>query len=441
MRGRWGLAGLHLFGSIAVMPLAAAQAQEPTEIEIATRGVERACQDMAGRTIQRVRLEQALRTEARLNELAPDVVALSTPDFAERLSDRSNRLRGATALLQEQLAQSDTDLANALQVSPKPPPRGEAGFNNWLFRLEGGPPYKLTCAPASPEKPARFTRLNPVVIRGSVDELDDVGDDRLAASAARVGWDKLRSTNLKGETTSTTTVTIDAAAAIAFGNIDRYGMVYADYSYSRVRTKTSPVATPAEDDGRADDVDALELGALGTIRPASWLRATGRIGATFDYVTDAKFLHGAASLVPITGGVPDFGFCNLNMFKAIGFGIEGRCNVAAEADIRYVLKRGSADLDESDTLLGLGGLIGASFRRSLDANGNPQDGLVASVNYRYLPLVDGDGPDIDRIDASLGYRWWAGEIGFELGLTYADGTEIKSLADEHRVGITFGVIH
>jgi hypothetical protein len=63
------------------------------------------------------------------------------------------------------------------------------------------------------------------------------------------------------------------------------------------------------------------------------------------------------------------------------------------------------------------------------------------VRYTYLALLDGALPDVDRLDASLAWRIWAGDVAFDLGLTYADGTERKSFADEHRFGVRLGLLY
>lgn len=41
----------------------------------------------------------------------------------------------------------------------------------------------------------------------------------------------------------------------------------------------------------------------------------------------------------------------------------------------------------------------------LDINDKPQDGLVGNLTYRYLDMVAGKGPNIDRLEATLSYRW------------------------------------
>lgn len=406
-------------------------------IDIANRAVDRACQDRAGQRISVSRLEQAMRVEARLNDLSDDI-DLDTDAFEEALRDRFLRLHAATSYIQAQLAVPGSPIAKKLEIQNAPVSESPSTPPFWLFDSEG---HTLTCAVSIPATEPEFTSIGPVVIRRTVAELSEVGSARRSADAAQIGWERLRSTNLDGEITRTTTLTINAAVGLAIGNIRRHGMLYADYSRSRVRRRTSPIPTPEEQDGRADDVDALEIGVLGTARPAPWLRTTGRVGVTFDSIDNARFLDGGITIVPITGGLPNLGLCNFNAFRYIGLGIEGRCTAEAEVEIRHVLRPGTADLDDADELIAVGGTIGAEFRRALDLSGNPQDGPVASVSYQYLPLINGRGPDIDRFEASLAYRWWASNVGFEVGFSYADGIERKSLADENRLGLSFGIIY
>lgn len=408
-------------------------AAQISEQSIVNDAIARACQDRAGLVIPAERVARAMLVAARLNDLDGP----STAAAMDAIDARANLFRGARALIQEQLATAGSDQAKALAVTPAPPPRVGPNPPEWLFGSTG---YELRCAAARPPRAPAFASVGPVAVRGSIDELDDIGDARRSAGAARIGWERVRVTNLAGETKRTNALSIDATLGLAIpgSNTDRFGFAFVDYSRNRVRTRNSGSSTVG---GSANDVDALELGLLGTARPAAWLRATGRIGVTFDRITDARYLRGGATFVPITGGEGDLGPCGFNIFRAIGGGLEARCTAAAEADIRYVLRRGSAQIGASDTLLALGGVIGAEFRRELDLNNNPQNGLVGNVSYRYLRLLDGIGPDVDRLEASLSYRWWAGTVGFDLGFNYVDGTERKSLSDEHRLGVRFGIIY
>jgi hypothetical protein len=256
-------------------------------------------------------------------------------------------------------------------------------------------------------------------------------------------FDDFRTTNLAGESKRTVKLTIDAALGIPIWSRteDRYAMLYGDYSRSRVRVRTSPVATAPEKNGSADDVDALELGILGTTRFGEYLRGTGRVGYIIDSVTGARYIAGGLSFTPITGGRGNLGICNFGSYRAIGLGMEARCTASGEADLREVVRDGTAKLSASDRLFAVGGSGTITFRRGLDISGKPQDGLVANLTYRYLDMVAGKGPNIDRFESSLAYRWWAGDVGFDIGVTYADGIERKSLADEHRFGFTVGVIY
>ena len=96
---------------------------------------------------------------------------------------------------------------------------------------------------------------------------------------------------------------------------------------------------------------------------------------------------------------------------------------------------------KAEELVAIGGDVIWEFRPRLLSDGKPRDGMVGSMVYRYQRMVAGQAPDIDRFDATLKYRWWAKDLAFDLGFTYSDGTEPKSLADENKVSITFGVLY
>ncbi len=436
----WRIALSHL-GALALSSQASAQSFDP--VDAATRAVNRACDARAGQAIPRERLAAALRLEASLglpeDDEANAIAAVANPELIkERAADRAIRLAAAKALLLQDLAISGSALQKALKVSPPPPPNGISTVD-WLF----GPTatYTLTCAAAKAAPPAQFADLPFVVARKSAAELAKVGDERKAAGSAQIAFDSLRTTNLAGDVKKTRKLVINAALGVSLaGNEDRYGLIYGEYSRSRVRIRTAPNPTDPSKNGSADDVDALELGLLGSTRLGDAVRLNSRAGVIFDRVTGARYLAGTLSWFPITGGLPDLGLCNLGSFRSLGAGIEAMCLASVEADLRHVLRRGDAVITEKDAIAAIGPAVGISFRRSLGLNGKPQDGLVGSVNYRYLPVVTGRAPDLDRLEASLAYRWWSDEVGFDLGLTYTDGIERKSLADEHRFGFTFGII-
>lgn len=426
--------------SLALVWQAPALAQDFDPQDAATRAVARACDARAGQQLPRERLAEALALESSTGLPGDDAISTAAnPDILlERASDRRLRLAATKSILLEKLATPGTPLAKALEVSPAPP-RPDPVTVDWLFA--SGSSYVLKCGAAKPAKPAEFAALPPASIRKGVADLAKLGDERRAAGSAQVTFDSLRTTNLAGEEKRTRKLVVNAALGIRIaGTEDSYALAYGEYSRSRARIQTSPTPTDPSKNGSADDVDALELGLLGTSRVANAVRFTGRAGVIFDAVTDARYLSGGFSVVPITGGLPNLGVCNLNAYRYLGLGIEAMCSASLEGDIRYVLEKGTASLTAKDAIVAAGPSLGLTLRRSLDANGKPRDGLVGNVTYRYLPVLTGTAPDLDRIEASIAYRWWAKDLGFDLGLTYADGIERKSLADEHRFGFTFGVI-
>ena len=399
----------------------------------ANRAVARACAGKAGQILTRERLADALVMEAlpslTLGEMATVAKALTEPGSS--LPPGANALRGAITSIELGLTTPGSSEAKAITVEPELLPGERAG---WLFDAN----YTLTCGPPASPPPVTFTRLQPIAVRGSVDALDDIGNERAAAPSAQLGWQEARVTNLDGETTRTETLTIDAAVGLAIGSVDRFALLYADYSRNRVETRT-PDGESADDE-KIDDVEALELGLLGTARIAS-LRTTGRIGITFDEVTNAQYLRGNLLLGPITGGRGNLGICNINSFRTLTTWLRGRCTFAAELELRDVLQRGTAEIGDTDTLAALGGTAGIEFGPGFDPDGNIGNGPVASARYTYLKMVEGALPDIDRFEASLSYRWWIGDVGFDFGLAYADGTERKSFADENRFGFKIGIIY
>lgn len=417
-----------------------ALAQSFDPFDAASRAIDRACYARSGQEIETKRLAEAIALES-FSGLPGDetVEAVSNPDLLlERAGDRRLRLAATKSVVLQELANDGSAMAKSLAVSPRPPKSGTTTVD-WLF--VSGSSFRLKCSPEKPPKPAQFASLQPLVVRKVAGDLAKIGDERKAAGSAQVTFDDLRSTNLAGQEKETRKLIVNAAIGLTLaGNEDRNILAYGEYSRSRVRIETSPTPIDPAKNGSADDIDALELGFLGTTRVADAFRVSGRGGIILDSITDARYLAGTLSIVPITGGKPNLGFCNFNSFRYIGGGIEGMCTASLEGDWRYVVRSGTATITEKDAIVAVGPSLGLAFRRSLDASGKPRDGLVGSITYKYLPVIAGTGPDLDRFDASLVYRWWVDDLGLDLGLTYSDGIERKSLSDEHRFGFTFGII-
>ena len=384
-------------------------------------------------------------TEVGIGQVSEDA-ALASVVSPNRLTGRSpdqrNRLRAARDQLLNDLARPSSSAALAIIVAPKPPAPREP-THDFVFRPDPG--YTFTCATAAADTLTRTPEINTLVIRKGADELSKVGEEIKSAGSAQLVFDDFRTTNLAGEEKRTVKLIVNAAAGLAIPGIARSAnqhlFAYAEYSRSRVRVRTSPVSATPEDDGSADDVDALEVGLLGTALLGNVVQTNGRIGYIDDAITGARYLAGGLALSPKTGGRGRLGFCGIGAYQPIGLGFEARCTASIEADLRQILRSGNAKLTDADRLFAAGGSATLTLQRGLDQEGEAQDGPIANLTYRYLANLSGRGPDIDRLDASLAYRWWAGDVGFDLGLTYVDGTERKSLADEHRFGFTVGVIY
>lgn len=394
----------------------------------AHRAIGRACSERAGQVISPERLEQALRLET-ISGLPGDSLSIH----------EQNLLQGVRRLLLQDLALPGTAAAKALLVSPAPPESGVTSLD-WLFT---GPfRYTLTCAAKTPPANPQFTKLPQFTVRKSASELAKIGKERRAAGSAQGAYDSTRVTDLKGDTKRTRKLVLNASMGVALGGTeDRYAIGFGEYSRSSARIKTEPTPVDPAKNGSADDINALELGILGTSRIHGLARATGRLGYIMDFETRARFISGGLTLTPITGGGIHLGLCNLGSYRYVGFGIDVMCVAALEADIRYVGRKGEAEVSAKDYIVAAGPVVGLSFRRTLDINGKPQDGFVGSAVYRYLPVFTGSAPDLKRFDTSLAYRWWAGDLGFDIGATFADGIERKSLGDERRFSLLFGLIY
>jgi len=423
-----------------------ARAQDVDYVDKASKAIARACAGQAGKAITPENLARGVLIETSrgvdIGPVAEPIAEVTSPEqYPKRSTEEANDIRAVHAILREYLSRPETKIGKALAAAPKPPPYQHFATGQWLFIRDSR--YTLTCAAPPGEKTPSFDKVGPVIVRKGVADLAKVGDDKITAGAAQIAVDDLRTTNLAGDERRTVKLVINAAAAVTLGagTVDRYAILYGEYSRSRARVRTAPEPTVFDKDGRADDIDSLELGLLGTRRFTSAVRATGRVGVIIDSITGARFAAGNVSAAPITGGGPNLGLCNMGTFKSLGLGIVARCNFLVEADLRQVLKAGRADLTASDRLFALGGSAGIELGRGLDKEGQPQDGLTSSLTYRYLNMVSGPGPNIDRFDASLAYRWWSDDLGFDFGLIYSDGIERKSLADEHRIALTFGIIY
>lgn len=366
-------------------------------------------------------------------EVAGRVRVLDTL-LSDHLTQRSGLLTSKLVVLGARAEQSVFDPGIRLICPGKTPVAEVAGALPPLDDRETG----------NPAGSSRFA------LRQKVDDI--VGEAKDASGSFQGSYNRQRTTDLDGATTTTKTVSVRGAAGVRLAGDGSRSWVfgYGDYALNEVRKRTAPVPTPAANDGRAKDIDVLEFGLLGSIPVGGETivaRLNGRAGAILDFTTGSRRLVAGARLEPIlinSLGPPDRAFCNFGSYSDNFFGlpIEARCAIGARIDVAEVLRAGTATLTRADELVALGGDIGWEFRpRLLEKDNKPRDGLVGGVTYRYQRMVLGRAPDIDRIEAALKYRWWAGDLAIDFGLSYIDGTEPKSLVDENKIALTLGLTY
>jgi hypothetical protein len=140
-----------------------------------------------------------------------------------------------------------------------------------------------------------------IMIRKSVDDFVVAAKDASGSFAG--SYERQRSTNLDGEKTTTETTSIRGAlgVGIAGDGVSDFLIGYADYALKEVRKKTSPVPTPIAQDGRKNDVDALEIGFFGSVPVQigqTTLRTSARLGAVYDFEKGSRRLIGGLQVEP-----------------------------------------------------------------------------------------------------------------------------------------------
>lgn len=451
----------------------AAPASAADDLAGAASAIEAACAGYQAQTpIEQSQLAEAVLTTAgvlpsRLAQVLaaengrPEGYRPSAQDLAdgalrlvvepEPLGDAvADRVETLLAILSDHLTQPGGTLTGKLVVVGAEP-EGSIFGPNIRFICPGKTPLaEIAGSIAPPDERSSGAKLGShrLVVRQKVEDFAVAAKE--ASGSFQGSYGRQRTTDLDGARTTTETIAIRGAAGVRLaGDGDlSYLYGYADYALNRVRKRTSPVPTPGAQDGRAKDVDVLELGLAGSapIRGNGFiLRLSGRAGAILDFEKGARRIVGGVRLEP-TGigsiGPATSALCNYGAYSDnfLGLPIEARCSAALRAEFSEVLRAGSSTLTDADELVAVGGDITWEFRPRLLTDGKPKDGLVGGITYRYQRMISGNAPDIDRLDANLKYRWWLSDLAFDLGVTYSDGTEPKSLVDENKLTATIGII-
>jgi hypothetical protein len=286
-------------------------------------------------------------------------------------------------------------------------------------------------------------------LRATADELGIADDDqrRLTAGAATISYQRERIEQTDGTRRHDTTIGVKGALGVVLAQnaAGDSAILYGAYQLQRLRTQPPPVLAPGATQ-RAKDTDILEIGinahrlfGRGDEGPIN-LDVTARGSVVFDRVADSERLRFALTAVPdIQIPLP---ICHFGEFHPFGLGLAGRCTLTFRGQANFFLDRGTRAPTAHDEFALAGGEIGLEIAEWQVDRLRGSGGVIAGVNYRYDVSLIGDVPNIHRFSTFLKYRRWVDDRRFALegGVTFVDGINPDSFADEHRVTFGFGLI-
>ena len=328
------------------------------------------------------------------------------------------------------------------------------GQENWLFDAKS--PAKLVCNKGQGLMTAEQKLAEEVNGRNApkfgltkdIASLGLAGGERLAAKSATIGFTNTVVRQDDGTNKRTQAVTIDATLGVRLTKDGFQAPLFAFASYTLNRSRARPAAAllagQFSDDG---DINVLETGLTLQNYALSGSGPTLSVAGSYivDFVSDAQRLRLRSTLTPGFKGI-DLQVCGLGYLKALPWlgNARARCFVNGEGDFGHVLKAPRQIVNATTPLDILrGDFLSLGFSAGIETAPPlwQQEGFVASVGYRYLWTVSGTAPDIDRLEASLKYRWWLnGGAALDFGGSWKHGDEPKSYQVEDLVELTFGIL-
>ncbi|MFZ4747159.1 MAG: hypothetical protein ACOYLK_09740 [Sphingomonas sp.] len=398
-------------------------------------------------------------------------VSISVNDLAESVIVAAGRRpskvgQGSANLVEAVFKNGDATIASsvrslvvALAIDPKnssqtlklniePAPPTTAGYR-WIFDNQDA--IKIYCLPgkAANSDPypivtdieGRMTPIGRFAIGEKIADLAKFDDaiGRRSGEPASIAFvrQRERKTDDAGlttsKTTSTSSITGTAGIRITGDSNLNPAFFYASYRLGRSRVKPQPIL----EDGKSEadsDVNALEIGlSQSEFGIGDAITVSAEAGYVLNFTDKSERLTARLTAEPAL----DFsaGICGFGTVVIIG-SLKSSCYAAVSADYGNVTRQGKEKFEGYGNFLAIGGVIGIDM-----APATADEGFVLSVRYRYLPVVSGNSADIDRLDASIAYRWWINpRVALQLGPSYKHGIEIKSLAVEDEISLKFGVL-
>ncbi len=293
------------------------------------------------------------------------------------------------------------------------------------------------------------SKANPSLrLRGTVAALSAVGEDRLGAAAATIGYTRTRTFQDDGSRTQATDLAVNAVLGAIFDvGAGNALMLYGGYELKRNRVVPPPTLVPPATQ-RDGDTDIVTLGAgIGRYLPLGGkdnryavslnLRFDGAY--KFDLVKDSERAEGqfTASLYTQPRSL---GICGFGGFTDFGNGFWSRCDLVGMVRYGKFTKRGLLPASAKDEFAHAGGKASIALYA-----GDPGDNAAfLSAEYLYMPRIDGDPaavPNVRRHKINMGYRWWKNSAyALEVKGELTDGINPDSFADENVVTVGFGII-
>jgi hypothetical protein len=372
---------------------------------------------------------------------SPTVAAAKAKRRAE-LEDLARTLRYGIQSLESYLdgdiGPTDADVGAKIANAPT--------GHKWLF-VTGG--WEIICD-GKVEPPTTFVedfrdgdKHPQFVIRGSIDDFGKNGKDwRKDVGAFGIGLTRSRS--ILDDGTQKTDKSLKVAGAIGLrvssAEAQSPSWLYASYALNKDRVTPPPTLDPGkkQSDG---DTNSLELGyafdVSGTL-PSSILNLhmTGSASFIRDFTQKSSIGKFQYRIRP--GIYVPLGICDLGKYRQILAGVWTRCSVEIHAEGVHIFKGGDAVFKAVDQYLAAGGMAKIV---AFAPTSKKEDGIVGSLSYRHLAVSSNSLEDIERWDASLGYRLWIKNgPGFDVGFTWNRGTNDKSLEEEDILKFGIGVI-
>jgi hypothetical protein len=310
------------------------------------------------------------------------------------------------------------------------------------------PPVTLACEIGEEKADTGRPVLANVRLRGEVSDLTVDGEKRKTASAATLGFNRIREFKDDGSRTETETANFKGALGLVLAPSAKRELpnLLAFVAYEQQTSKARdllPVATqPAAGD---DETKLLQFGLVGSdiVKLNGYdtsISLTMETAYLIDFTDDSERvrLNLKSSLYHFDGIK---GLTGIGRYRnELGNNLWTRLDIEAIANFNVLTNRGQLTMLDGTTFGHLGGRVAFSAAVGKTYSNGP----FFTAEYLRLARIDGDRefiPQIKRHQLTLGNRWWFGDdLAVEVSAKLIDGENVDSFADENELSVNFGLI-